>query len=257
MNAMDEFGAALRGEFAKLRASRGVAIALVLFAVVSIGVAALDGWSSKQAIVTHSHLLRSDFTPQQAGMDGIAYGQVALIALGVVAVTCEYGSGMIRLSLLAVPRRGMFIAAKTTVIAVLTFAAAAPVTVLSYLTTQLALGKYGASIGASGVPRALAGGVLYLVLMALFAAGGAVITRSTVAPLAVLIPLVLIGSHLLTVIGATKELAKFFPDQAGGQMMTVHVTAGGLSPEVGGVVLLVWVGAALAAGSVLNKVRDA
>lgn len=229
----------------------------MLFVFVSIAVAALGGWSAKQAIETHGRLLRSDFTPQQAGLDGIMYGQVALIALGVVAATCEYGSGMIRLSLPAVPRRGMFSAVKTTVVAALALAVAAPVTVVAYLTTQLALGRYGASIGDAGVPRALAGAVIYLVSMTLFSAGAAVITRSTVAPLAVLIPLVLVGSHLLTIIGATKQLAKYFPDQAGDQMFTVRITAGALSPEVGGAVLLAWAGAAVAVGYVLNRVRDA
>jgi ABC-2 type transport system permease protein len=254
---MQEFVAALRAEFAKLRGSRGPLIALALFPAISIAVAALDGASANHAIATHSKLLAGDFTPQQAGLDGILYGQVALIALGVLAVTGEYATGMIKLSLLAVPRRGVFLAAKATALAVVATAVAAPTTVAGYLTTQLALGKYGASIGSAGVPRALAGGVAYLVLICLFSAGFAAITRSTVTPLAILIPLVLIGSHLLTLLGATKALARYFPDQAGDQMLTVRATAGGLSPLAGLAVLMAWAAAALLAAGALTKMRDA
>lgn len=261
MIAVTEFVAALSAEFAKLRSSRGVSVALALFGFISVGVAALDGWSAHQAIVTHSPMLVSDFTPQQAGLDGVQYGQVALIALGVIVVTGEFGSGMIRLSLLAVPRRGVFLAAKMTALAVVTVVVTAPVAAVAYLTTQVALGPFGASIWSAGVPRALGGAVVYFVLMTLFSAGFAVITRNTVAPLAILIPLVLIGSHLLTLVDATKALAEYLPDRAGDQMLTVKAAgagvSSGLTPLVGCAVLVVWVVVIQVAGYALSQVRDA
>jgi ABC-2 type transport system permease protein len=252
-----ETTAAMNAEFTKLRSVRGTVVSLTLFALVSIGVAALDGWSAGHAIATHSRLLRSGFTPEQAGFDGILYGQVAIIAFGVLVVTSEYGSGMIRLSLLAVPRRGQFFLAKMGVTALVAAVAAIPVTVVTYLVTQLALGHYGASIGAVGVPRALVGSVGYVVLMCLFAAALAVLTRNAIAPLAVLIPLVLIGSHLLMLLGATKAFARYLPDQAGSQMLTVHVASGSLSPGAGLAVMAAWVAVALAVGYVLQRMRDA
>jgi ABC-2 type transport system permease protein len=195
----------MKAEFTKLRAVRGTIIALALFVLISVAVAALDGWSARQALETHSRMLRSGFTPEQAGLDGVLYGQVALIVFGVLVVTSEYGSGMIRLSLLAVPRRGQLYTAKMAVTALAAAIATIPATIITYATTQAALGRYGASIQAPGVPRALAGAVIYLALMCLFAAGIAVMTRNTIAPLAVLIPLVLVGSHLLSIIGATRN----------------------------------------------------
>jgi ABC-2 type transport system permease protein len=249
--------AAMRAELTKLRAARGAMIALLLFAVVSIAVGALDGWSAKQAIETHSSQLASGFTPEQAGMVGVLYGQVALIAFGVLVVANEYRSGMIRLSLLAVPRRGRLYAAKMTVAGLAVAIFAIPGSVVTYAVTQVALGPYGASIHAPGVTRALAGAAAYLVLMGLFAAGLAVMTRSTVAPLAILIPLVLVGSHLLTLIGATKAMARYFPDQAGMQMLATHVDAGSLSPAAGFAVLLAWVATALTGGYLLHRLRDA
>jgi ABC-type transport system involved in multi-copper enzyme maturation permease subunit len=244
--------AAVRAETTKLRGIRGTQLALLLFALVSILVAALDGWSAKGALESDNPGLRSDFTPQQAGLDGILYGQLALIVFGVLVVTSEYTSGMMRVSLLAVPRRGRLYAAKMTVTAVAAAAVAVPVTVLGYLVTQWALGSHGASLGASGVPRALAGAVVYLVLMSLFAAGTAAIARNAVLPLAVLLPMVLAGTHILSLIGGTKEMARYFPDQAGRELLTV----GSPHTGFGFTVLLAWTVAALVCGWVRHHRWD-
>ncbi|MFC8390753.1 MULTISPECIES: ABC transporter permease [unclassified Streptomyces] len=250
---MSETAAAVRAEFTKLLGIRGTLVALLLFAPFSLLIAALGGWSAKGAIESDSPGLRSDFTPQQAGLDGVLYGQLALIVFGVLIVSSEYTSGMMRVSLLAVPRRGRLYAAKTAVTAAATAALAIPVTVVGYLVTQLALGPHGASIGASGVPRALAGAVLYLTLMSLFAAGLAATARSAVVPLAVLLPMVLAGSQILSVVGATKEVVRYFPDRAGMRMLTV----GADDAYTGFAVLLAWTVAALALGSYRHHRWDA
>ncbi|MDX3548217.1 ABC transporter permease [Streptomyces europaeiscabiei] len=250
---MAETVAAIRAEVTKLRGVRGTLVALLLFVPVSVLIAALGGWSAKGAIESDSPGLRSDFTPEQAGLDGILYGQLALIVFGVLIVTSEYTSGMMRVSLLAVPRRGRLYAAKMAVTAVAAAAIAIPVTVVSYLVTQLALGPHGAAIDASGVPRALAGAVVYLMLMSLFAAGVATMARSAILPLAILLPMVLAGSQILSVIGATKEVARYFPDQAGMRMLTIDSH----DAYTGFAVLLVWTVAALAVGYLRHSRWDA
>ncbi|MDX3866717.1 ABC transporter permease [Streptomyces europaeiscabiei] len=249
---MAETVAAIRAEVTKLRGVRGTLVALLLFVPVSVLIAALGGWSAKGAIESDSPGLRSDFTPEQAGLDGILYGQLALIVFGVLIVTSEYTSGMMRVSLLAVPRRGRLYAAKMAVTAAAA-AIAIPVTVVSYLVTQLALGPHGAAIDASGVPRALAGAVVYLMLMSLFAAGVATMARSAILPLAILLPMVLAGSQILSVIGATKEVARYFPDQAGMRMLTIDSH----DAYTGFAVLLVWTVAALAVGYLRHSRWDA
>ncbi|MEV0116156.1 ABC transporter permease [Streptomyces sp. NPDC050844] len=250
---MAETLAAVRAEFTKVRGVRGTFLALLLFIPLSLLVAALDGWSARSALESDSGRLRDGFTAEQAGLDGILYGQLALIVFGVLVVSSEYGSGMMRVSLLAVPRRGRLYAAKMAVTATAALLVAIPVTVAGYLVTQLALGSHGASIGADGVPRALAGAVLYLTLMSLFAAGAAAAARSAVVPLAILLPMVLAGSQILSVIGATKEVARYFPDRAGARMLTVD--AG--DAYTGGAVLLVWTVTALVLGHVRHRRWDA
>ncbi|MER7702520.1 ABC transporter permease [Kitasatospora sp. NPDC097605] len=249
---MAETAAAVRAEFTKLRGVRGTFAALLLFAPASLLLAALGGWSARKAIESHSALLRPDFTPEQTGLDGVLYGQVALIVFAVLLVSSEYSSGMMRVSLLAVPRRGRLYLAKVVVTAAATVAVAAPVTVLGYLLTQFVLGPHGADIDARGVPRALAGAVVHLTLMSLFAAGVAATARGAVVPLAVLLPMMLAGTQILSTVGATKEMVRYLPDRAGLRMLTV----GSDHAFTGFVVLLGWTVAALTVGWLRHRRWD-
>jgi ABC-2 type transport system permease protein len=254
----DGLGAAVRAEFAKMRSLRAAAITLLLVSVISLGISGLGGWSYRHAIAMHSPSLVRGFTAAGAGFDGILYGQLAAIVFAVLLVTCEYGSGMIKLSLLAMPRRGGFYTAKMAVIALTVAAAAIPATALGYALMQAELGPYGASIAAPGVPRAMVGAVGYLALISLLAAGLAVMTRNAIVPLATLLPVILAGSQILSDFHVTAAIARFLPDRAGMQMIGHPVmTAGGLSPVAGLVVLLAWAGASLAGGYLLLRRRDA
>ncbi|MFC5187658.1 ABC transporter permease [Actinomadura harenae] len=243
---------AVRGELVKLRSVPGPLVSLALVPVISVGVGALNGWSGRQALTSHSSLLRPDFTAQQSGFDGVQYGMLALIVFGVLAVSGD----PLGPALLAVPRRGAFMAAKMIAITV----AALPVVVVSVvasdLATQMTLGPYGKSLGESGVPRALGGAVLYLMLMCVLAAGFTMMTRTPLVPLAVLLPLVTVGSQLLTVAAAGRRAAELLPDRAGARLLTVRPEHDALGPMLGGAVLVAWVVAAVAGGALVLRRRD-
>jgi hypothetical protein len=135
---------------------------------------------------------------------------------------------------------------------------AIPAIVLTYMATEIALGPYGASLLASGVPRAMLGAVGYLTLMSVFAAGIAVMARNPIVPLATLLPLVLAGSQILSIIGATAAIARFLPDQAGMRMLAVSAgSSDKLSPVAGFAVMLAWEVTALIGGYILLQRRDA
>jgi len=255
---MRDLLAAATAEFTKLLSIRSILVALSLFFPISIGIGVLEGWSVRGAIASHSPMLRPDFSSAQAGFDGVLYGQLALIVFSVLLVTSEYGSRMIGLSLLAVPQRSHFYAAKMIITGFAAAMVSIPAIVLAYLATQLALGPYGASPFTSGVPGAMLGAVGYLTLMSIFAAAIAVMARNPIVPLATLLPLVLAGSQILSVSGATAAMARFLPDQAGMRMLAVSAGGGGkLSPVAGLAVLVAWTTAALVGGLVLLRRRDA
>ncbi len=247
---------AVAAEFAKLASLRSIRTAVCSFVVISIGIGLLEGWQVERAIETHNPALIPDFSPSQAGLDGLGFGLLAIIVLGVLVVTVEYGSGMVGLSLLAQPTRWVLLAAKAAVV-VATSAVLVPFTAAAtYLSTEWALGPYGVAITAPGVAGAMAGAVVYLTFMGLFAMGTAVMTRSPVAPLVVLLPLVLTGSQILSVIGATADVARYLPDQAGASLMTIRPDPSKLGRGSGLAVLVGWAAAALGGGLILLRRRD-
>ncbi|WP_067491828.1 hypothetical protein [Actinomadura hibisca] len=245
--------ALLRAELTKIRTLRGPLTALALIPLVAVGIGVLNGWSVRDSIETRNPRLRPDFTAEQAGFDGVQYAQLAAIVFGVLVVTAEYGAGTIGVSLLTAPRLYL---AKLGAAVLAVLPAAAVATVLGTAATQLALGPHGASLLSPGVPRAMAGAVVYLALMVLLSAGAATLARNALVPLAVLLPLVLMGSQILSVIGATAEAARYLPDRAGARLLTVRPGPDDLSPAAGLAVLLVWAAAILLAGWAAFRHRD-
>jgi ABC-type transport system involved in multi-copper enzyme maturation permease subunit len=242
--------AILRSELTKLRTLRSAMVCLGVLLLLEVGLGAVAGWSVQRAIAQGTPPLSPDWDPESAGLSAIGYSQFALIVFGVLTVSHEYTSGTIRQSLLAVPRRGAFYAAKLLVSAAVSMAVAVPAVFFGYLATEAGLGRYGTTLGAPQLPRAMAGGVLYLVLTGLFCAGVAAALRSPVAALAVLAPLYFFVSQLLTTIHATGRFAAYLPDQAGLRMFAVGTAhhAARLGPGGGMAVLVLWVCLAVGAG---------
>ncbi|MEV4253468.1 ABC transporter permease [Spirillospora sp. NPDC049652] len=242
----------VRAELVKLRTVRGPLVALALVPVVSIGVGALNGASGRQALDSHSLMVRPDFTAQQAGFDGVQYGMLALIVFGVLAVSGD----PLGPALLAVPGRARFHAAKLVTVVLVALPVVAFSVVASDAVTQAALGPYGKSLGESGVPGALVGAVAYLTGMCVLAAGLTMMTRTALVPLAVLLPLVTVGSQLLTISEASRPAARFLPDRAGARLLAVRPEHGEPGSALGGAVLLAWVAAAVAGGLLVLRKRD-
>jgi ABC-2 type transport system permease protein len=95
---------------------------------------------------------------------------------------------------------------------------------------------------------------IYLVLMALLAAGLATVLRSGTATLALLIPFLLVVAFVIG--GAAGTVADFLPDRAG--QVVLHETYGAPpGPWQGLAVTALWTAAALLAGAWSLRRRDA
>lgn len=184
----------------------------------------------------------------------VNFGQIAAISFGVTAVSCEYRDGALRVSLSAVPRRGLFYAAKTAVVGAAALVAGLVASFTSFLGGQAFMGKYALGLGDPGAVRACVGAGIYLALMALFAAGLTVLLRSGVAVLSLLVPFILIVSFVVGDIA--KGAADYLPDRAGQQVLHQDPT-GALGPWTGLAVTAVWASAALLAGWWALRRRDA
>ncbi|GAA2999042.1 ABC transporter permease subunit [Streptomyces fulvorobeus] len=205
---------------------------------------------------------RATFDPTLVSFSGMILGQLAMVVFGVLVVGTEYSSGMIRTSLAAVPRRATFLFSKIAVAGVLALAVGLATSFASFFLGQALLGDHRTDLGADNVLRAVFGGGVYMGLIAVFSMGVAAILRSSMLSLGILMPFFFLVSQILSAVPGAKNVARYFPDQAGSKIMQVVPEAMNSEPAPygpwGGLgILLAWVVAAVAGGYLVLKKRDA
>ncbi|GGP87312.1 ABC transporter permease [Streptomyces roseolilacinus] len=254
--------AVLRSEWTKIRTVASTVWTLAGALVVTVAVGAGLSALMRAQFDNLPEFERATFDPTVISFSGMVLGQLAMVVFGVLVVGTEYGSGMIRTSLAAVPQRATFLFGKVTVAGLLALAVGLVTSFLSFFVGQALLGEHRTSIGEENVLRAVIGGGLYMGLMAVFSMGVAAMLRSSMLSLGILVPFFFLVSQILSAVPGAKEVARYFPDQAGSKIMQVVPNAMGQDPAPygpwGGLgIMLLWVAAALAGGYVVLKKRDA
>ncbi|MFD4374640.1 ABC transporter permease subunit [Streptomyces sp. NPDC058486] len=254
--------AVLRSEWTKIRTVSSTlwTLASALFVTVAMG-AALSALL-KSSFDDLNDLEQATFDPTFVSFSGMVLGQLAMVVFGVLVVGTEYSSGMIRTSLAAVPQRATFLFSKVAVAGALALIVGLVTSFLSFFLGQALLGEHRTTIGADNVLRAVVGGGLYMGLIALFSMGVAAMLRSSMLSLGILVPFFFLISQILSAVPKAKEVAKYFPDQAGSKIMQVVPDALGsekapYGPWGGLGIMLLWVAAALLGGYLVLKRRDA
>jgi ABC-2 type transport system permease protein len=204
-------------------------------------------------------------------LTGILLGQAAVAVLAVLVMTGEYSSGMIRITLTAVPRRATALAAKAIVLTGVVLAAGTVAVLASVLAGRYILpgngftGAHGVlalSLGDGPTLRAAAGSVLYLALVALLSLGLATALRDSGATIAVVLGLLYIVP-LLTDLGTLDpawehRFQRYGPMTAGLAIQaTRNLRKLPIGPWQGLGVLAAWAAAALLTGGLLLRLRDA
>ncbi|MEW1900842.1 MULTISPECIES: ABC transporter permease [unclassified Streptomyces] len=205
---------------------------------------------------------RLTFDPTLISFSGMVLGQLAMVVFGVLVVGTEYSSGMIRTSLAAVPQRATFLFSKIAVAGGLAFLVGLATSFLTFFLGQALLGGRGASIGDENVLRAVVGAGLYMGLIAVFSMGVATMLRSSMLSLGILMPFLLLVSNILAAVPKAKEVARYFPDQAGSKIMQVvpdamNTEEAPYGPWGGLGIMVLWVAASLLGGYLVLKQRDA
>jgi ABC-2 type transport system permease protein len=252
----------LRSEWTKVKSVRSTVWTLVLAMVVTIGLGALISYFTGTAFDELNAQDRATFDPTFVSFAGMNLGQLAVIAFGVLVVSSEYSTGMIRSSLAAVPQRGTFMASKVLVATVLVAVVAMATSFATFFLCQALLGDHSTTLGEPKVLRAVIGGGLYMTLMALFSMGIAFVLRSPLLSFSILMPFFFIVSGILGTVEATRDVAQYLPDQAGSMIMSVIPGSFGTADRAygpwGGLAIMgAWVVAALLAGYLTLKKRDA
>jgi ABC-2 type transport system permease protein len=250
----------VRSEWTKIRSVASTVWTLSLAAVVTVALGVLISLLSKNEFDDMSTKDRLSFDPTFISFAGMSLGQLAMIVFGVLVVSNEYSTGMIRTSLAAVPQRGTFLFSKIAVATGLAFVVALATTFVAFFLGQAMLGSHRAQIGDPGVLRAVIGGGLYMTLIALFSMGVATMLRSPMLSLGILMPFFFLISAILGNVDATKKVGQYLPDQAGSKIMQVVTPIDDDVPygPWGGLgIMVLWVLVAVVGGYVLLKRRDA
>ncbi|MFJ9541970.1 ABC transporter permease [Streptomyces sp. NPDC101225] len=250
----------VRSEWTKIRSVASTVWTLSLAVVVTVGLGMLISALTNHQFDDMSRTDRLSFDPTFISFAGMSLGQLAMIVFGVLVVSNEYSTGMIRTSLAAVPQRGTFLFSKIAVAAGLALAVAMVTSFVAFFLGQAMLGPHRASIGDPHVLRAVIGGGVYMTLIAVFSMGVAVMLRSPMLSLGILMPFFFLISNILGNVSATKKIGRFLPDQAGSKIMQVVTPIGDDTPygPWGGLgIMVLWVLAVLIGGYVLLKRRDA
>ena len=250
----------VRSEWTKIRSVASTVWTLSLAVVVTIGLGILISALSKNEFDNMSREDKLSFDPTFISFAGMSLGQLAMIVFGVLVVSNEYSTGMIRTSLAAVPQRAEFLFSKIAVATGLSLVVGLATSFVAFFLGQSMLGEYRAEIGDPGVLRAVIGGGLYMALIAMFSMGVAAMLRSPMLSLGILMPFFFLISNILGNVGATKKIGRYLPDQAGSRIMQVVTPVDDDTPygPWGGLgIMVLWVAAALVGGYVLIKKRDA
>jgi ABC-2 type transport system permease protein len=254
----------LRAEWTKLRTVAGTSWLLAASVAVTVAVGAVAA-----ASVRCQSGARCQVDPAKLSLTGIQAGQVVVAILGVLAISNEYSTGMIRVTLTAIPHRTAVLAAKAAIVAGLTLAAGTVAVLGSVLAGRIIMsgheftaahGYEALSLSDGPVLRAAAGSVLYLALIALFSLGVATIVRESGFAIGVVLGLLLafpILAGSVTNPGWERHLQQIGPMNAGLAIQaTIGVHGLPLSPWAGLGVLAAWAAGALLAGGLVLRRRD-
>jgi hypothetical protein len=249
----------LASEWVKMRSLRSTAITLLAAVVAMVALGCLVGWA------TDSHWSRMDpgerlgFNAIDRSLAGYHLAQLAVGVLGVLLITGEYATGMIRATFAAVPHRLPVLWAKALLFAAVTFLLMLAAAFLAFVGGQHFLGTHGTTLAAPHVARAIVGAAGYLTLIGVLAVALGFLVRSTAGGIATLFGLILVLPGIGQVLPTSwqQHTLPYLPSNAGASVFTLRTDPGMLTAGPGLLVLCLWVVAGLAVAAVVVKRRDA
>ncbi|HVA61587.1 MAG TPA: hypothetical protein VNG13_13785 [Mycobacteriales bacterium] len=256
------FGLVLRSELTKLRTVRSTYWSLVAAVFVTVVVGSLISF----ATVSHWDEVAFGFDAARRSLSGVLLAQLAFGVLGVLVITAEFSTGMIRSTFAAVPQRTAVLVAKAIVFAAVSFVVAALAVFPAFFIGQAIFHtkQAGVTLGDPGVFRAVIGGVLYLTVLGLFALGLGTMIRHTAGAIAALFGMLLVLPGVAAALPSPwdVDVSKFLPSDAGMAMFATHPRthgfgADGLAPWTGFAVFCGWAALTLLLGAYLLNRRDA
>jgi ABC-2 type transport system permease protein len=204
---------------------------------------------------------RADRNPLDIALAGVNVAQLAIAVLGVLIISGEYSTGMIRSTMLAVPKRLPVLWAKLGVYAVASFVLTLPAVIIAFFATQAILSRHHilqVSFSAPGVVRVLIGGALYVTLVGVFALAIGAIIRNTAGGIALFAGIFFVIPPLMNIFPTNwnNAISRWLPSEAGRQLFALHKDPNRYAQWPSGAIFLGYCVLAVAIAAVLLRRRD-
>jgi hypothetical protein len=253
--------AVMRSEWTKLRSVRSTMWSLFATFAITVGLG---------VVFCFAYLARYDnlglrdkltFDPTAQSLRGLFLAQVAIGVLGVLVVSSEYATGLIRSTFTATPQRRVVLTAKAVVFGAVALVVTMVSVFAAFFIGQAVLAGKSLGVGLSdpGVLRGILGAGAYLTIVGLLGLALGAIVRRTAGAIATLFGLVLVLQLLAQALPSpwNTDVAKFVPGGLGAALYSVRPDSNLLSPGVALLVALGWLAAAFTLAFALIKRRDA
>lgn len=253
------FAGALRSEFTKIRSVRSTYWTLLAMFAVVVGFGALA--STGAAHGPHGPY----FDPTRQSLAGLYIGQLIIGVLGVLVISSEYSTGMIRTTLTTNPHRGVMIAAKGVVFTVVALVTSLVTSFAAFFVGQALMSSdhISTTIGSPNVLRAVIGGALFLTACGVLAFGLGLLIRHTAGGIGAVTGLLFVVTILVNFLPQSwqNHVDKWVPALAGGQLWMTGPQPPGDTPMFGPwtsfALLCGYAAIAVAAAVILFRKRDA
>ncbi|WP_199923471.1 ABC transporter permease [Streptomyces sp. NRRL F-5123] len=250
----------LHSEWIKMRSLRSTFFTLIAAVVALVGLGALFAAFTAAHWDHMSARERASFEPGLTSLRGYFLAQLAVGVLGVLVISGEYATGMIRASLTAVPRRLPVLWAKAALYVTIVWALMTAGAFAAFLVGQALLSSQHVetSLGAPGELRQVMGVGSYLTVVGLLGVAIGALIRNTAGGIATVFGLLLVVPVLAEALPTSwgNHINQWLPSNAGQSVLTLHQEAHTLAPWTGFAVFCLYAVAALAAAAVLLRQRD-
>lgn len=269
------FGRVLKSEWIKVTTVPSTVILIISTVVVMVGLAALFAWAlSTSAEAIQSAEVPPEFQGPTEGPDslvgqalttpssGLVFGQLLIASLAVVLIASEWTTGMIRSTMVAVPKRTPALLAKTVIVAVVAFVVGFGSALMSYLVAQPILGgeDLDFALTEDGVLASVINTGTFLALVAVISMSIGILLRNTAGGVVTAVGIFFVLPIIVQLISGLADwipdAARFLPGDAGTQMVAVTTAEDALTQWEGGLVMGAWALVLLVLALVVAKKRD-
>src|SRR2546430_10017863 len=246
-------------EWTKLRSVRSTRYSLIAAVLFTIGLGTLAWPVCSHHYPSMTPGDKADFHPREVHLVGVQLAQLAIGILGILVITAEYSTGMIRASMTAVPKRLPVLWGKALVYGLVTAALMIPAVLIAFVVGQSILSTHhiNAACTDRGVARALFGAALYLTVVGLFGLGLGAIVRNTAGGIATFVAIMFVLPPLMNVLPTSwNDAASPYLPLAAGEAVMSTTPGNHLAPWAGLLLFFGYAATAIGVAAVLLRRPD-